>query len=336
MHENDIKLVVETVVRVLAEKGLLSAPKSCACKTSSQTASGGGVKTTLGTAGKVLGAEWSPTRIGGNLAPAQQEADHTHGADCPHCRQLNSLSSSDIRDMGADRVGVCHPTQNCNEISNFVDHTLLKPGATQEEIAKLCHDAKNYCFASVCVNPSYVSLAARLLQGSGVKVCTVVGFPLGSTTPTVKALESRDAIANGAHEIDMVINVGALKSGNDALVQDDIRAVREATRGKVLKVILETSLLSDDEKVRACRMSKAVGADFVKTSTGFGPGGATAQDVKLMRDTVGPMMGVKASGGIRDTAMARQMNAAGATRLGTSASVAIVTDAGSSGGSKGY
>ncbi|MFH2203784.1 MAG: deoxyribose-phosphate aldolase [Elusimicrobiota bacterium] len=220
-------------------------------------------------------------------------------------------------------------------MANIVDHTLLKPGATQEQVAKLCDDARNYCFASVCVNPSYVALAARLLGGSGVKVCTVVGFPLGSTTPTVKAIEARDAIANGAHEIDMVINVGALKSGNDALVRDDIRAVREATRGKVLKVILETALLNDSEKERACVMCKEIGADFVKTSTGFGPGGATVEDVRLMRRTVGPRMGVKASGGIRDTNDARKMIEAGATRLGTSASVAIVTDAKPT-GNKGY
>ncbi|MFH1725496.1 MAG: deoxyribose-phosphate aldolase [Elusimicrobiota bacterium] len=207
-----------------------------------------------------------------------------------------------------------------------VDHTLLKPGATQEEIAKLCDEARTYCFASVCVNPAYVALAARLLRGSGVLVCTVVGFPLGSTTPTVKAIEARDAIANGAGEIDMVLNVGALKSGNDAFVRDDMRAVRDATRGRVLKVILETALLTDDEKTRACRIAKEVGADFVKTSTGFGPGGATVEDIRLMRGTVGPLMGVKASGGIRDAAMAQAMIDAGATRLGTSASVAIVTD----------
>ncbi|MFA5138645.1 MAG: deoxyribose-phosphate aldolase [Elusimicrobiota bacterium] len=218
----------------------------------------------------------------------------------------------------------------------MVDHTLLKPGATQEEIGKLCKEAREYCFASVCVNPSYVSLAAKLLAGSGVKVCTVVGFPLGSTTPTVKAIEARDAMANGAEEIDMVINVGALKSGNDALVADDIRAVRDATRGKLLKVILETSLLTNDEKVRACRMSKEAGADFVKTSTGFGGGGATVEDVKLMRETVGPLLGVKASGGIRDTATARAMIEAGANRLGTSASVAIVTDAKTGAKPQGY
>ncbi|MBI5597516.1 MAG: deoxyribose-phosphate aldolase [Elusimicrobia bacterium] len=224
--------------------------------------------------------------------------------------------------------------KGCNAIAPVVDHTLLKPNATQEEVAKLCQEARTYCFASVCVNPTYVGLSAQLLKGSGVKVCTVIGFPLGSTTPTVKAIEARDAIANGADEIDMVINVGALKSGNDALVKGDIQAVRDATRGKVLKVIIETSLLSDDEKVRACKMSKEVGADFVKTSTGFGPGGATAADVALMRKTVGPLMGVKASGGIRDTATAQAMIEAGATRLGTSASVGIVTDAKPAG--KGY
>ena len=177
----------------------------------------------------------------------------------------------------------------------------------------------------MCVNPSYVALAAQYLRGTGVKVCTVVGFPLGSTTPTVKAIEARDAMANGADEIDMVINIGALKSGNDVLVYDDIKAVREATRGKVLKVILETSLLSNEEKVRASAASKKAGADFVKTSTGFAGGGATVEDVMLMRETVGPLIGVKASGGIRDAKMAADMIAAGATRLGTSATVALVT-----------
>lgn len=311
MHETEIKVIVETVVRVLTEKGLLKTPPA---------------------------GDWSPQKIGGNAAPAEpksEDADHTQGPDCPHCGSVGGLDSSALRDLGADRIGVCHPTKNCNEIARLVDHTLLKPGATQEEIGKLCDDARAHCFASVCVNPTYVALAARLLSGSGVKICTVIGFPLGSTTPTVKAIEARDAIANGADEIDMVINVGALKSGNDALVRGDIQAVRDATRGRVLKVILETALLSDDEKVRACRIAKEVGADFVKTSTGFGPGGATKEDVKLMRETVGPRMGVKASGGIRDTSKAKEMIAAGATRLGTSASVAIVTD-GQSTAPKGY
>ncbi|MEW5950540.1 MAG: deoxyribose-phosphate aldolase [Elusimicrobiota bacterium] len=232
--------------------------------------------------------------------------------------------------MGADRISFCNPG-SCGQFAPMIDHTLLKANATQEEIGKLCQEARQYSFASVCVNPAYVSLAARLLRGSTVKVCTVIGFPLGSTTPTVKAIEARDAIAAGADEIDMVINIGALKSGNDALVLEDIKAVREATRGKILKVIIETAYLTKDEKIRACKMSKQAGADFVKTSTGFGPHGATAEDVKLMRETVGPDMGVKASGGIRDTKTAEEMVKAGATRLGTSASVAIVTgkDAGS-------
>ncbi|MBI3298131.1 MAG: deoxyribose-phosphate aldolase [Elusimicrobia bacterium] len=290
----------------------------------------------MGSAGKLFG----PLTLGPAKAaavptkPESSEKDHTHGPDCPHCQPLSAKAAQALKALGADRIGVCHAAKGCNAIAPIVDHTLLKPNATQEEVAKLCEEARNYCFASVCVNPSYVALSAQLLKGSGVKVCTVVGFPLGSTTPTVKALEARDAIANGADEIDMVINVGALKSGNDALVLGDIQAVRDATRGRVLKVILETSLLSDDEKVRACRMSKQVGADFVKTATGFGPGGATAADVKLMRQTVGPLMGVKASGGIRDTATAQVMIEAGATRLGTSASVGIVTDAKPAG--KGY
>ncbi len=227
--------------------------------------------------------------------------------------------------MGLDRVAVCKPAKNCSPIARLVDHTLLKPNATQEEIAKLCEEAKAYCFASVCIPPSYVPLSSRLLAGSGVKVCTVIGFPLGSTTSTVKAVEARDAIAGGAEEIDMVLNIGALKSGNDALVLSDIQAVREATRGRVLKVILETSLLSREEKIRACLLSKKAGADFVKTSTGFGGGGATVEDIQLMRETVGPLMGVKASGGIRSADAAQAMVRAGATRLGTSASVAIVT-----------
>jgi deoxyribose-phosphate aldolase len=256
------------------------------------------------------------------------------GNACGRCASFAGATATTLKALGADRIAVCHPTAHASSVARMVDHTLLKPNATQDEVAKLCEEARKYCFASVCINPSYVAYSAQLLQGSGVKVCTVIGFPLGSTTPTVKSVEARDAIANGADEIDMVINVGALKSGNDAVVYEDIKAVREATRGRVLKVILETALLSDDEKVRACVMSKKAGADFVKTSTGFGGGGATVEDVKLMRQTVGPLMGVKASGGIRDTKAAEAMIAAGATRLGTSASVAIVSGAASEG--KGY
>jgi len=328
MREQERKDIIEVVVRVLAEKGYLAKPKTdCGCP--SPSAPKGSVRVTTGTAGKVFGG-WNVSRgnpIPPESVPAVKPEDHTHGPDCPHCHKASGLKA-----IGADRIGVCHPTKQCNQIAAYVDHTLLKPGATQEEIARLCEDARQYCFASVCINPSYVSFAAQILRGTGVKICTVIGFPLGSTTPTVKAIEARDAIANGADEIDMVINVGALKSGNDALVRGDIQAVRDATRGKVLKVILETALLNDDEKRRACAMSKEVGADFVKTSTGFGPGGATAADIRLMRETVGPKMGVKASGGIRDTAAAKEMIEAGATRLGTSASVAIVTDAKPSGG----
>jgi deoxyribose-phosphate aldolase len=274
--------------------------------------------------------EWKPYK---GTIPKDDDG-HTHGPECPHCRDMASAAHS-LKQAGADRVAACDPMNQCLAVASMVDHTMLKPNATQDEIAKLCEEARKYSFASVCINPSYVSLASKLLKGSPVKVCTVIGFPLGSTTPTVKAIEARDAMANGADEIDMVINVGALKSGNDAAVKDDIRAVREATRGKVLKVILETSLLTKDEKIRACRMAKEVGADFVKTSTGFGGGGATEEDIKLMRETVGPLMGVKASGGIRDCATAQAMVKAGATRLGTSASVAIVT-ADKSAGGKGY
>ncbi|MCG2725600.1 MAG: deoxyribose-phosphate aldolase [Elusimicrobia bacterium] len=207
----------------------------------------------------------------------------------------------------------------------MIDHTLLKANATQEEIGKLCEDARKYCFASVCVNPAYVMLANRLLRGSSVKVCTVIGFPLGSSTPTIKAIEARDAIANGADEIDMVMNIGALKSGNDSLVLDDIKAVRSATCGKILKVILETSYLSKEEKIRACILAKEAKSDFVKTSTGFGSGGATVEDIALMRETVGLEMGIKASGGIKDANVAQAMIKAGATRLGTSASIAIIS-----------
>lgn len=209
-------------------------------------------------------------------------------------------------------------------MARMIDHTLLKPDATREEIIRLCDEAKQYRFASVCVNPAYVSAAAKMIAGSGVKVCTVIGFPLGASTSAVKAFEARDAIDQGADEIDMVINIGALKSKDDALVEADIRAVREAVHGKILKVILETTLLSQEEKVRACLLAKKAGADFVKTSTGFAGGGATVEDVRLMRKTIGPGMGLKASGGIRDAAAARAMIEAGATRLGTSSGVKIV------------
>jgi deoxyribose-phosphate aldolase len=213
-------------------------------------------------------------------------------------------------------------------IASYIDHTILKADATEDEIKTLCEEARNYKFASVCVNPTNVAKAAEYLQGSPVKICTVIGFPLGATTPTVKSIETRDAIANGANEVDMVINVGALKSGNDALVREDIEAVVHAAKGKaIVKVILETALLTKEQIVKGSLLAKLSGANFVKTSTGFSTAGALVEDIALMRKTVGPEMGVKASGGIRTHEIAEQMIKAGATRIGASASIAIVKGA---------
>lgn len=214
---------------------------------------------------------------------------------------------------------------NEQSISRMIDHTLLKPDAKKEDIQKLAEEAKTYSFASVCVNPTWVVTAHAVLKDTPeVKVCTVIGFPLGASTPEVKAFETTNAIANGAGEVDMVINIGALKSHDDALVTRDIAAVVQAANGKALtKVIIETCLLSDEEKVRACKLAVKAGADFVKTSTGFSTGGATKEDIALMRATVGPDIGVKASGGVRSAEDAQIMIAAGATRIGTSGGVAI-------------
>ena len=212
-----------------------------------------------------------------------------------------------------------------NNIAKMIDHTLLKADTTKAQIVKLCEEAKQYGFASVCVNPTWVATAAELLKGTDVKVCTVIGFPLGANTPETKAFETKNAIENGAAEVDMVINIGALKDGNDDLVERDIRAVVEAAKGKALvKVIIEACLLTKDEKVRACQLAVKAGADYVKTSTGFSTGGATTEDVALMRKTVGKNIGVKASGGVRDLKSAMAMIEAGATRIGTSSGVAIV------------
>ncbi len=215
-----------------------------------------------------------------------------------------------------------------HDIAAYIDHTLLKPDATEAEITKLCGEAARHRFASVCVNPSFVRLCAQLLRGSEAKVCTVVGFPLGATTPATKAFESRKAIREGAREVDMVINVGALKSGNYDLVEQDIAEVAAACHesGAILKVIIEAALLTDEEKVVACLLAKRARADFVKTSTGFASGGATIRDVAIMRATVGPEMGVKAAGGIRSYADALGMIEAGATRIGASAGVRIVKE----------
>ncbi|MFH7818220.1 deoxyribose-phosphate aldolase [Neobacillus thermocopriae] len=209
-------------------------------------------------------------------------------------------------------------------IAGMIDHTLLKADVTKDQIIKLAEEAKEYSFASVCVNPTWVKTAAEALKGTNVKVCTVIGFPLGATTPETKAFETKNAIENGATEVDMVINIGALKDKQDDLVEKDIRAVVEAAKGKALvKVIIETCLLTDEEKKRACELSVKAGADFVKTSTGFSTGGATVEDVRLMRETVGPNIGVKASGGVRSREDAEAMIAAGANRIGASSGVAI-------------
>ena len=212
-------------------------------------------------------------------------------------------------------------------IASYIDHTLLKPDATGEQIDQLCAEAREYGFASVCVNPYYVARCVKNLKGSDVKVCTVVGFPMGATTAESKAFEALQAIASGAKEIDMVMNVCAMKSGHTKAIEQEIQALAAAVEGQaILKVIIETCLLTDEEKNQACRIARRSGADFVKTSTGFSTGGATVEDIALMRKAVGAKLGVKASGGIRDYATAKAMIEAGATRIGASAGVAIVKE----------
>jgi deoxyribose-phosphate aldolase len=231
---------------------------------------------------------------------------------------------------GANRVSATLGAKPRDQnIAKLIDHTLLKPDASQDQIAQLCYEARTHGFASVCVNPAHVKLSAQLLQGSGVPVCTVVGFPLGATPPTVKAFETQQAIRDGAREIDMVINIGALKSQDFKTVYEDISAVVRTAHAHdaLVKVIIEAALLTDEEKVVACQIARTAGADFVKTSTGFGPGGATENDVSLMRQVVGPGIGVKAAGGVKDFHDARAMIAAGATRIGASAGVGIVKEA---------
>ncbi len=235
-----------------------------------------------------------------------------------------------VVDAGAARIGlVLGQTASARDWASLIDHTLLKPDASQTEIQHLCEEAAQYHFASVCVNPTWVRACACHLQGSGVPVCTVIGFPLGATLADVKAYEARRAIMDGAREVDMVINVGALKSGDDCLVEHDIRSVVEVAHeyDVTCKVIIETALLTDDEKVRACLAAKQAGADFVKTSTGFSKGGATVADIALMRRTVGSELGVKASGGVKSMADARAMVEAGATRIGASVGVQIAQEA---------
>ena len=208
--------------------------------------------------------------------------------------------------------------------NKFIDHTILKPDASIEDIKRICKEAKEYNFMSVCVNPAFIDLCKNELKDSDVKVCTVIGFPLGATLPQAKALETREAVFEGADEIDMVINVTMLKAHQDDYVYNEIEKVRRSCMGKVLKVIIETCLLTDEEKVRACLLAKKAGADFVKTYTGFSTGGATVHDIELMRKTVGPEMGVKASGGIRTHEDLLAMIKAGATRIGTSSGPKII------------
>lgn len=240
-------------------------------------------------------------------------------------------SPEKVRDAvatGADRVAFHGEAADVPmDLARYIDHTLLRPEATAADIDRLCGEAERYRFASVCINPTWVRRAAQSLRGSGVAVCTVIGFPLGATTPEIKAMEARRAVRDGAREVDMVLNIGALKSGDHELVLRDIEKVVDAAHeaGAICKVILETALLSDEEKVIASALAKKAKADFVKTSTGFGPGGATVYDVALMRETVGPEMGVKASGGVRTATDVESMIAAGATRIGASAGIEIVS-----------
>lgn len=240
------------------------------------------------------------------------------------------LESNQKFSLPGDKMLAISPVQSTfkgsdSDLAAYIDHTLLKAEADQSEIERLCQEAIQYGFFSVCVNPLWVPLCARLLKSSSVKVCTVIGFPLGATTSATKAFETREAIQNGAHEIDMVMNVGKMKSRDFEFVKTDIKAVVEAAAGTLVKVILETALLTREEIIIACRLSKEAGAHFVKTSTGFSKAGATAEHIRLMRTAVGPEMGVKASGGVRNTATARELIAAGASRIGASASIAICT-----------
>jgi deoxyribose-phosphate aldolase len=247
-------------------------------------------------------------------------------AGCGGCVIRRPWSVRAVEGAGASRVGAMPGIGQVEaDLARMIDHTLLKPEATRDEVVKLCEEARKHHFASVCVNTTWVPLCRSLLGGSDVKVCSVVGFPLGAMAPTAKAYEARDAVRQGAQEIDMVINLGALKSRDYETVFEDICRVVKASAPAIVKVILETGQLSDEEKIIACSLSKLAGAHFVKTSTGFGKGGATVEDVSLMRRIVGSEMGVKASGGVRTQEDALRMREAGASRIGASASVAIVS-----------
>jgi deoxyribose-phosphate aldolase len=266
--------------------------------------------------------------------------DAAPGEDCSTCGACvvrRPWSVRAVEEAGAIRVGAPAGIGAVDgDIARLIDHTLLKPDATRDEVHKLCEEARKHHFASVCVNTSWVPVCKALLSGSGVMVCAVVGFPLGAMTPTAKAYEARDAVRQGAEEIDMVLNIGALKSGDFETVFEDICRVVKAARPAAVKVILETGSLTAEEKIVGCTLSKLAGAAFVKTSTGFGKGGATAEDIALMRKVVGAEMGVKASGGVRTAEDVEKMRLAGATRIGASASVAIVTGSKAAAGKGGY
>ena len=257
----------------------------------------------------------------GAVAPARCSC-HGFAFDC--CPQ----QVRGVVEAGASRLGLHAAGGGDREVAGLIDHTLLKPDATASDIERLCREAAEFRFATVCVNPTWVAFCARLLRGTGVGICSVVGFPLGANTPDTKQYEARRAIFDGATEIDMVLNIGALKSRDLRLVEQDIEGVTTPCRqaGVVSKVIIEAALLTDEEKITASTLTKAAGADFVKTSTGFGPGGATISDVMLMRRVVGDTIGVKAAGGVRDLEQMRAMVAAGATRVGASAGVRIVKE----------
>ncbi len=271
------------------------------------------------------GAQASPATGDGRNIPCETVSP----SECDACRGCHVKRPDDVRQivrLGASRIaaGVGHE-QPASDLAALIDHTLLKPEASRDDLKKLCDEARRYRFATVCVNASNVRYCAALLEGSQTKAIAVVGFPLGAMTPAAKAYETREAVRNGAAEIDMVMNIGALKSRDYAAVLDDVTAVVAAAAPRPVKVIIETGLLDHDQKVVACALSKIAGAAYVKTSTGFGHGGATVEDVVLMRTVVGDEMGVKASGGVRTTEDARRFVEAGATRLGASASIAVVS-----------
>ncbi len=282
-------------------------------------------------AGRVL-ERLRPERIGRTeptCAAAATPADQPKECDaggCAPCQEHLVCGARELRDLGTARLTPL-AIRTSRDLAPYIDHTLLRPDATRDDLVKLCDEARKYGFATVCVNSANVALCGRLLQGCSTRPIAVVGFPLGAAATSAKTFEAREAIRAGAAEIDMVLNIGQLKAKNYAYVECDIQGVVEAAKPRPVKVILETGALTRDEKVIACALAKAAGAAFVKTSTGFGPGGATAEDVALMREIVGDEVGVKASGGVRTEADARRMVEAGANRLGASASVAIVTGA---------